>query len=423
MRPQTMKISVLIPTRDRLELLRKAVDSVLRLDEPDCELVVSDNASSEEVAGYVESLHDPRVLYTRTDRTVPVTENWNRALEHSNGDYVIMLGDDDALLGSYFSRVRRLITEFERPQVVYHNALVYAYPGVIPEEPRGFLRSEGYAEFLEGADEPFRLEPDRAARMASAAMRFRVRYGFNMQFVTVARTAIDSLTRNGPFYRSPFPDYFAMNHLFLRAGLIVVDPQPSVVIGVSPRSYGFFHNNRQETAGRAFLEGGAEHAPAGEGNEPLLPGTNINDGWLAAMRELHSELGHPARPRPDYDRYRRLQISYVYEGHYLRHSIGTSELAELRQHLTPSERMIFGTAFGLLSKLARIAPKRLREALPFALLLLHRQFRVWDPVRDERGYEDIGEVVAHVDPAQGSPERWQQPRRPGLRAELLRRLA
>ena len=149
----------------------------------------------------------------------------------------------------------------------------------------------------------------------------------------------------------------------------------------------------------------------------------INDGWLAAMRELHSELGHPARPRPDYDRYRRLQISYVYEGHYLRHSIGTSELAELRQHLTPSERMIFGAAFGLLSKLARIVPKRLQEALPLALLLLHRQFRVWDPVRDERGYEDIGEVVAHVDPAQGSPERWQQPRRPGLRAELLRRLA
>ena len=45
---------------------------------------------------------------------------------------------------------------------------------------------------------------------------------------------------HGPFFRSPFPDYYAMNHLFLRARSIVVDPHPTVVIGVSPRSYGFF---------------------------------------------------------------------------------------------------------------------------------------------------------------------------------------
>jgi hypothetical protein len=418
-----MKISVLIPTRDRLDLLRKAVDSVLRLDEPDCELVISDNASSEDVAGYVASLQDARVIYTRSDRSLPVTENWNRALGCSTGDYVVMLGDDDALLGSYFSRIRSLIAEFERPDVIYHNALVYAYPGVIPEEPGGFLRSEGYAEFLQDAEKPFRLERSEAARMAAAAMRFRLRYGFNMQFVTVARTAIEALERNGPFYRSPFPDYYAMNHLFVRAGSIVVDPQPSVVIGVSPRSYGFFHNNRQETAGRSFLEGGAARSSTAEEDEPLLPGTNINDGWLAAMRELHSELGHPVRPRPDYGRYRRLQISYVYEGHHMRGSISRAELAELQKRLSMSERILFGAAFGLLSGLRRVAPERLREALPFALLLIQRQFRVWDPVRDEHRYTDIAEVVSGVDPSQGSSGHWQQPRRPGLRAKLLRRLA
>ncbi len=416
-----MKISVLIPTRDRLALLRHAVDSVLRLDDEDCELVISDNASSENVAEYVDSLGDPRVVYVRTPRLLAVTENWNNALEHSSGDYTIMLGDDDALLGTYFSRTRRLIAQFDQPQVVYHNALVYAYPGVVPEEPGGYLRSEGYADFLRDARVPFSLERDRATRMAHAAMGFRVRYGFNMQFVTVARSLVDELSRNGLFYRSPFPDYYAMNHMFLRAHSIVVDPHPMVVIGVSPRSYGFFHYNRQETAGRSFLQGDDAPTDSDSPTAPLLPGTNINDGWLTAMRELHRELGGPASPRPDYRRYRMLQIAYVYEGHYLRGSIDASELAELQRLMTRRERALYGTAFSFLRLLERIAPERARGVIPRALLLAQRQFPAWDPVRDDATYEDIGAVVERVDPSR-DPLRWQRPRRPGLRSALVRRL-
>jgi hypothetical protein len=415
-----MKISVLIPTRDRLTLLRSAVDSVLRLDDEDCELVISDNASSENVAEYVESLSDPRVVYARTTRPLAVTENWNNALEHSSGDYVIMLGDDDALLSTYFSRTRKLIAEFDRPQVVYHNALVYAYPGVVPDEPDGYLRSEGYADFLRDVRHPFRLERERAASMAHAAMGFRVRYGFNMQFVTVERGLLQELSRNGPFYRSPFPDYYAMNHLFLRARSIVVDPHPMVVIGVSPRSYGFFHNNHQETAGRSFLEGEDGGARSDSPAAPLLPGTNINDGWLGAMRELHRELGSPVSPHPNYRRYRMLQIAYVYDGHFLRGSIDSSQLAELQRHTTLRERALYGTAFSLLRALARIAPTSIRAAIPRALQLAQRQFPAWDPVPDDASYENIREVIERVDPS--DPLRWQRPRRSGLRGALIRRL-
>jgi glycosyltransferase involved in cell wall biosynthesis len=416
-----MKISVLIPTRDRLALLRSAVDSVLRLDDEDFELVISDNVSSENVAEYVESLSDPRVIYVRTPRLLAVTDNWNNALEHSSGDYVIMLGDDDALLSTYFTRTRRLIAEFDRPQVVYHNALVYAYPGVVPAEPRGFLRSEGYADFLRDARQPFRLEHDRATSMVYAAMGFRLRYGFNMQFVTVERGLIDELSGNGPFFRSPFPDYYAMNHLFLRARSIIVDPHPTVVIGVSPRSYGFFYNNNKEAAGRSFLQGDDAGARSDSPLEPLLPGTNINDGWLGAMRELHRELGHPAQPRPAYARYRALQIAHVYDAHFLRGSIDEPQLAELQRQITRRERLLYGTVFSLLRALARIAPASVGEAIPRALLLVQRQFPAWDPVHDSASYENIDEVVERVD-LSVDPLSWQRQRRAGLRGSLVRRL-
>jgi glycosyltransferase involved in cell wall biosynthesis len=173
---------MLLPTRDRLDLLRSATTSIMRLDDLDYEVVISDNDSSEDIEGYVASLNDSRIRYVRTPELLPVTDNWNNALAHSTGDYVIMLGDDDALLSNYAATVRRLVNDFGDPQVTYHNALCYAYPGVIPSEPDGFLRGEGYARFLRhGARRPFRLPHDQARRLTCASANFQLTFGFNMQ--------------------------------------------------------------------------------------------------------------------------------------------------------------------------------------------------------------------------------------------------
>jgi hypothetical protein len=417
-----MKISVLLPTRDRLSLLRRAVHSVRRLDDLDWEIVISDNDSREDVEGYVDSLEDPRIRCLRAPALLPVAENWNNALVASTGDYVVVLGDDDALLGNYFVRTRRLIAEFDRPDVIYHNALCYAYPGVLPEAPDGFLRSEGYARFLHGARKAFRLPCEDARALVAGAMDFRLRYGFNMQFATISRKLIDELSRSGPFFRSPFPDYFAMNHVFLCARSIVVEPRPLVVIGVSPRSYGFFHNNRREAEGRSFLEGsGTADGALGPPESALLPGTNINDGWLRAMEALHRELGAPAGLRPSYRRYRMLQIVYAYDARHLQGQLTGGELAELKRHLTTSQRIFFDLLFGALGILARLLPARVRPYLKGAVAMSPRQFPWWDPVRDPRRFEDIGEVVERVD-GDLDPTRWETQRGSRLRAALLRRM-
>jgi glycosyltransferase involved in cell wall biosynthesis len=170
-----MKISVLLPTRNRLQLLSYAVESVRRQADENWEVVISDNASEEDIAGYVESLDDERVRYLRTSHSLSVTENWNNALTAADGDYVIMLGDDDALLPGYFTAIRRLVADFSRPDVIYHSALLYAYPSVMPDAPDGYLKPYGYAPFFRGAREPFPLDGARARALVREAMNFRVR--------------------------------------------------------------------------------------------------------------------------------------------------------------------------------------------------------------------------------------------------------
>src|SRR5579862_803983 len=120
--------SVLLPSRNRLELLKHAIASVLEQRFDDLELVVSDNASTDDYAAYVAALGDSRIRCIRTETVLPVTENWNRALYASRGQYVVMLGDDDALAPGFLSRAQHLITAFSRPDAIYSMAYHYAYP-------------------------------------------------------------------------------------------------------------------------------------------------------------------------------------------------------------------------------------------------------------------------------------------------------
>ena len=100
-------------------MLKIALETVQRQDDPDWEVVVSDNHSADDVAGHVASLGDARITCKRTQSFVPVTENWNNALGGSSGRYVLMLGDDDGLLPGYVTALRAVEDRFASPEVVY----------------------------------------------------------------------------------------------------------------------------------------------------------------------------------------------------------------------------------------------------------------------------------------------------------------
>lgn len=60
--------SILIPTRNRVEYLKYALDSALSQTFKDLEVVVSDNASEDNTRQLVESIGEPRIKYVRTKK-------------------------------------------------------------------------------------------------------------------------------------------------------------------------------------------------------------------------------------------------------------------------------------------------------------------------------------------------------------------
>jgi len=384
-----MRFSVLLPTHNRLEYLRLAIETVRRQDYPEWEIVVSDNASEQDVAGFVASLHDPRIRYLRTERFESVTANWNLALDASSGDYVVMLGDDDALMPGYLRRIDSLITRYDLPDLVYTGAYLYAYPGVYPGYPDGLLNE--FPACFGTAPEPFWLDLARARRVARQLLDFKRKLGLNMQYSVISRRLIDVLRQKGPVFQSPFPDYYTTCAIFLTAHRILVEPRPMVAIGITRKSYGFFHYNHQERGGVDFLNSLVVPERL---TSTILPGTNMYTSWLLAMESITANYGDELGLRVNYRRYRMLQILYGYS-EYFRGRSSTAAVRELTSRMSRGERLAYGTAWSIIAMVLKLTPPVVHRLIGGAMNRSTRVLRSsveWEPSTATRTYRDILEV-------------------------------
>jgi glycosyltransferase involved in cell wall biosynthesis len=90
-------VRVGLPTYNRCEMLARAIGSVLEQTHRELELTISDNASTDGTEALCRDIaaRDPRVRYVRRDANRGSTENFNYVFEALQGDYVMLLGDDD----------------------------------------------------------------------------------------------------------------------------------------------------------------------------------------------------------------------------------------------------------------------------------------------------------------------------------------
>jgi glycosyltransferase involved in cell wall biosynthesis len=90
-------VTVGIPTRNRSQMLGRAIASVLGQSYPHFTLLVSDNASDDETAAVVASFDDPRLVYRPLERNIGRPANTNRLIELAETEFVVLLADDDEL--------------------------------------------------------------------------------------------------------------------------------------------------------------------------------------------------------------------------------------------------------------------------------------------------------------------------------------
>lgn len=336
-----VKFSIAIPTHNRLSLLRDAVETVRRQGYQHWELVIFDNASEEDLAGYVAGLNDQRVVFARSNDFLPVTDSWNRALGMATGDYVTLLGDDDGLMPGYFAALARLVQAFNNPDVIYTNILQFFHPGVAPWEPRGYVADIRNAFFFDQQTEPFLLSDREVMKAVSGSVTLHRNFTFNMQAFCFSRRLLDDLKREGPIFRSPFPDYYLANVAIGRSRATLVVPAPMAIAGVSKASYGFTLFNGQEQKGEAILNSKLEFDPLFDRVDQLvLPGPQYQTNYLLTMVHVAEELRSRYDLRVAFGRYRRLQVLWAIENFGTKKWRRKSKSGKLWSLLSPGERLV-----------------------------------------------------------------------------------
>jgi glycosyltransferase involved in cell wall biosynthesis len=92
-------VSIIMPTFNRLEFLKPAIDSVFAQTFEDWELIVADDGSSEPARAYLAGLQDhPRVRVVWLPHTGKPSLVSNVAIRAARGEYVAFLDSDDVWL-------------------------------------------------------------------------------------------------------------------------------------------------------------------------------------------------------------------------------------------------------------------------------------------------------------------------------------
>jgi len=265
------RFSIVIPTRNRADLLIGAMGSALRQTCDDYELIVSDNCSDDGTAEAVRRFHDDRVQYVRTSEPLLMHDSWRHALRGARGEYITFLCDDDAL----HPRALELAEEAIRrtgADVVAWRSCSFCLPSWPDEAERGRVRfGPPYTDQI--------LELDRR-HIIDFAYELRLTFtdlAPKMLNCIVGRGVIERAARDeARLFHPSSPDYSAMLVLALYARRMVLLDLPLLVAGATDRSIGASTLRDYEMA-RQYNR----RLQAGEADLILPPAVGPRITWLA----------------------------------------------------------------------------------------------------------------------------------------------
>lgn len=109
-------VSILIPTYNRAGMIEAAIESAMAQSERNIEIVVVDNASTDDSWARIEALaqKDPRIRSVRNSSCIPPVENWRRCVDIANGLFAKFLWSDDLLDPDC---IKQMAAQLRRPDI------------------------------------------------------------------------------------------------------------------------------------------------------------------------------------------------------------------------------------------------------------------------------------------------------------------
>lgn len=289
-----MRLSLVIPTRERSGYLGACLDAALSVKDADFEIIVCDNASTDSTQEVISArAHDPRLRTVRQPARVSMRMNFETGLAEARGDYLVFMGDDDAILPGQFPILRALL-EARAPDVLSWTPPGYGWPLAGFSRRAGKVRVEREALF--GA--PRMLDVQAALQGLHCG---EVQALPSLYHGAVARRFLDRIAAaDGVVFGGSVPDvYFGMRALHL-GGTFLISDHPFSVNGYGPASTGHAHHAydsgdpRAAPARRFADEARTDPLPDAVGHIQSVPGV-----FFATLETVRARMS-PTPPPPDH---------------------------------------------------------------------------------------------------------------------------
>ena len=110
-------VTIGIPNYNYASYLHECISSVINQTYKNIEILISDNASTDNSVEVIKSFNDPRIRYWVNDENLGVYPNWDLLVKEAKGEYFKILQSDDYIEPTYVEECVENLIKFDAGSV------------------------------------------------------------------------------------------------------------------------------------------------------------------------------------------------------------------------------------------------------------------------------------------------------------------
>lgn len=195
-------LSIVVPTKDRYKYLKHLIQLIRSYNSDEWEIIVQDNTfDNTEIVDFLKELNYSGCKYFHEEHQLPMATNADKAIIHSEGEYICFLGDDDGICPNAIEYCKLL--KKDGIEAMRSNLAIYKWPDAIASSAE-----EGGLLFLKKASKKISIDSSADA-LSDVIKRGFVDRG-NLPSVyhgIVSRAALNRVyAKCGTFFPGQSPD-------------------------------------------------------------------------------------------------------------------------------------------------------------------------------------------------------------------------
>jgi|SRR5687767_5683003 len=143
-------VTIAIPTYNRAgSYLPIVLDAARAQNYARLEIIVADNASSDDTASFIQTTSDPRLRYVRHQVNIGANRNYNYCLSKARGDYFLLLHDDDVIDVDFIDACMKAANYEIVEGIIRTGVRVIDHRGATLRESKNVIDAVSLAEFYQ----------------------------------------------------------------------------------------------------------------------------------------------------------------------------------------------------------------------------------------------------------------------------------